>query len=107
MDTVKKKIGNKVRRLRQAKGLKQSELAELVGVEDKTISRIEVGGNYPSLDLLVRMSTALECDLTEFVNINDRIVDSLNEISMSDIEIVKKFVSVIEKKIKQLKNTLK
>ena len=98
MDTVKKKIGNNVRRLRQAKGLKQSELAELVGVEDKTISRIEVGGNYPSLDLLVRMSTALECDLTEFVNINDRIVDSLNEISMSDIEIVKKFVSVIEKK---------
>ncbi len=107
MDTVKKKIGNNVRRLRQAKGLKQSELAELVGVEDKTISRIEVGGNYPSLDLLVRMSTALECDLTEFVNINDRIVDSLNEISMSDIEIVKKFVSVIEKKIKQLKNTSK
>lgn len=99
MDTVKKKIGNNVRRLRQAKGLKQSELAELVGVEDKTISRIEVGGNYPSLDLLVRMSTALECDLTEFVNINDRIVDSLNEISMSDIEIVKKFVSVIEKKL--------
>ncbi len=101
MDNVKKKIGNNVKRLRQAKGLKQSELAELVGVEDKTISRIEVGGNYPSLDLLVRMSNALKCDLTEFVNINDNVVDSLNELSKSDIETVKKFISVIEKKLEQ------
>ena len=45
MDNIKKKIGNNLKRLRLENGLKQSELAEIVGVEDKTISRIEVGGN--------------------------------------------------------------
>lgn len=43
MDNIKKKIGNNLKRLRLEKGFKQSELAEIVGVEDKTISRIEVG----------------------------------------------------------------
>ena len=68
MDNIKKKIGNNLKRLRLEKGFKQSELAEIVGVEDKTISRIEVGGNYPSMDLLVRLAEALNCELVDFVN---------------------------------------
>ena len=68
MDSIKKKIGRNVKRLRLSRGLKQSQLAELTGVEDKTISRIEVGGNYPSMDLLVKISNVLEYDLTDFVN---------------------------------------
>ena len=79
MDNIKKKIGNNLKRLRLEKGFKQSELAEIVGVEDKTISRIEVGGNYPSMDLLVRLAEALNCELVDFVNFSDKVVESLNE----------------------------
>lgn len=99
MNNIKKKIGNNVKRLRLAKGLKQSELAELVGVEDKTISRIEVGGNYPSVDLLVRMSKALECELTDFVNFSDKIIESYSELSKEELETVKNFISIITKKL--------
>ena len=98
MDNIKKKIGNNVKRFRLSRGLKQSELAELVGVEDKTISRIEVGGNYPSMDLLVRISNVLNYDLTEFVNFKNSIVDSLCELNKDEIKIIKKFVNLLEQK---------
>ena len=99
MDNVKKKIGNNVKRFRLSRGLKQSELAEMVGVEDKTISRIEVGGNYPSMDLLVRLSDVLKYDLTEFVNFNDAISDSFCELNKDEIKAIKKFVKLIDEKI--------
>ena len=98
MDNVKKKIGNNVKRFRLSRGLKQSELAEMVGVEDKTISRIEVGGNYPSMDLLVRLSAVLKYDLTEFVNFKDAITDSLCELSKDEIKTIKKFIKLVEEK---------
>ena len=98
MNNIKKKIGNNVRRLRRFKGLKQSELAELVGVEDKTISRIEVGGNYPSMDLLVRMAEALDSELTEFVNFSDKVTESLSEFTKEDMKVIKKFISILSKK---------
>lgn len=98
MNNIKKKIGNNVRRLRRLKGLKQSELAELVGVEDKTISRIEVGGNYPSMDLLVRMAEALDSELTEFVNFSDKVTESLSEFTKEDMKVIKKFISILSKK---------
>lgn len=99
MDSIKKKIGNNLKRLRLEKGLKQSELAEIVGVEDKTISRIEVGGNYPSMDLLVRLSEALGCELVDFVNFSDKIIESINELSKEDIKAIEKFVNLIKKKL--------
>ncbi|CDE61513.1 transcriptional regulator XRE family [Fusobacterium sp. CAG:439] len=99
MDTIKKKIGNNLKKLRTKKGLKQSELAELVGVEDKTISRIEVGGNYPSMDLLVRLAEALNCELVDFVNFSDKIIDSINELSKDDLKVLEKFVFLLKDKI--------
>ncbi|MBO6087798.1 helix-turn-helix transcriptional regulator [bacterium] len=98
MDNVKKKLGNNIKRFRLSRGLKQSELAELVGVEDKTISRIEVGGNYPSMDLLVRLSNVLKYDLTEFVNFKDTIIDSLCELNKNEIKTIKKFIKLIDEK---------
>ncbi|MFR1671518.1 MAG: helix-turn-helix domain-containing protein [Candidatus Gastranaerophilaceae bacterium] len=99
MDSIKKKIGNNVRRLRRIKGLKQTELAELVGVEDKTISRIEVGGNYPSVDLLVRMSEALDCELAEFVNFSDKVTECLSELTKEDIKVLKNLIYILGKKL--------
>lgn len=99
MDNIKKKIGNNLKKLRTKKGLKQSELAELVGVEDKTISRIEVGGNYPSMDLLVRLAEALNCELVDFVNFSDKIIDSINELSKDDLKVLEKFVFLLKDKI--------
>lgn len=45
-------LGEKLRRLRKAKGLTQGELAEKVGVDIKTIVRYETGKNSPKVETL-------------------------------------------------------
>ena len=45
-------LGDKLRRLKKAKGLTQGELAEKVGVDIKTIVRYETGKNSPKVETL-------------------------------------------------------
>ena len=51
-----KKIGGFLKELRKEKGLTQEQLAELMYVSDRTVSRWETGSNLPSLDILIRIS---------------------------------------------------
>ncbi len=48
----KKSIGSFIAALRRAKGMTQKELAELLHVSDKTVSRWEVGDGAPDLALI-------------------------------------------------------
>ena len=47
---------NRVRELREAKGLSQGELAEEVDVSRQTINSIEVGRYVPSLPLALKLA---------------------------------------------------
>ena len=46
------KIGGLIRRLRQERGLTQRQLAERMGISDKTVSKWERGMGCPDLSLL-------------------------------------------------------
>jgi transcriptional regulator with XRE-family HTH domain len=48
---------------RQARGLSQKELAELVGTTQSAIARLESGGRPPRIDTLLRIAEALDCEL--------------------------------------------
>ena len=56
-------IAEKVAERRQASGLSQRELAELVGTTQSAIARLERGGRPPRIDTLLRIADALDCDL--------------------------------------------
>ncbi|NCX17423.1 MAG: XRE family transcriptional regulator [Actinobacteria bacterium] len=56
--------------LREERGFSQARLAELAGVDRKTINRIENGHFSPSLDTLTRISVVLKCRLAELVDQN-------------------------------------
>jgi len=45
-------------RLRSKKGLSQQALADIAGIDRKTVNRIECGHFSPSLDTLVRLGGA-------------------------------------------------
>lgn len=49
-----------------AAGLTQEELAELAGVDRKSISRMETGAYSPSLDRVWRVADALQISLADF-----------------------------------------
>ena len=52
-----------LKRYRQAKGLTQGQLAELVGVRRETIMRLEKAQYNPSLKLAVDISRAVEAPI--------------------------------------------
>jgi transcriptional regulator with XRE-family HTH domain len=65
MNTLAERLGHRVARQRWVVGLTQAELAEKVGVQPETISRIETGKRTVSLGLLARLSESLDLELHE------------------------------------------
>ena len=58
------KIGQLIRRLRTEKGLTQTELAELLHVSNKTVSKWECGKGCPELSLFPALSNVLNTDFS-------------------------------------------
>ena len=54
-----------LRRLRESRGLTQKELAEQLGVSDKTVSKWETGRGLPDISLLSPLAEALGVSLSE------------------------------------------
>lgn len=60
-------VAHRLVTLRNERGFSQARLAELAGVDRKTINRIENGHFSPSLDTLTRLSVVLKCKLSDLV----------------------------------------
>ena len=63
-----KKIGVFLKELRKEKELTQEQLAEIVQVSNRTVSRWENGNNMPDLDILIEISDYYEVDLREILD---------------------------------------
>ena len=61
-------IGKFIQEIRKEKGLTQKELAEIVGVSDKTISKWENGNSSPDTSMLLSLSEALEVTVNELLS---------------------------------------
>ena len=58
-------MGVRIKELRRKRGLTQDKLSEMIDIDPKHLSRIEVGGSYPSLETLERISIALKVELKD------------------------------------------
>lgn len=61
----KKLIGLRIKELRKRKGLSQEEVAEKAETSPNYVSRMERGTENPTLDMLIKISEALEVDMWE------------------------------------------
>ena len=66
MDT--KKIGRFLKELRKEKGLTQEQLAEILLVSGRTISRWETGSNMPDLSLLIQIADFYGVEIKDILN---------------------------------------
>ena len=62
---LKLKPKNRMREVRERKGLKQADLAERVGIFQSEISEIETGERKPNIYLAKRIARALEVSVDE------------------------------------------
>jgi transcriptional regulator with XRE-family HTH domain len=57
-------LGRAVREQRLATGLTQNQLAELTGIDQGSLSRLEAGVHVPTIAVLDRIADALQVTLT-------------------------------------------
>lgn len=62
-------FGARLRELREGRGKSQRSLAALTGITYAYISEMERGLKVPSLTTLIRLAVALECEVTELVDV--------------------------------------
>ena len=99
-----KDFGKHLKRLREAKGYSQEKLAELVGLEYQTISRIETGFYFTSFENLQKISKALDLtikDLFDFpenelskAQLQKMIVKDIKSLDTFDLNNVYKMISI-------------
>lgn len=63
-----KKIGTFLRELRKEKGLTQEQLAEVLHVSGRTVSRWETGANMPDLSILIQIAEFYEVEVKEILD---------------------------------------
>ena len=63
-------LGKRIRELRLKKGLSQSELANLCGKERQSYQRVETGNINPTIWYLHHISSALDIDFKEMLDID-------------------------------------
>lgn len=65
-------LGNKIYELRKKKNLTQEDLAILLDISDKSVSKWENGSSNPTIDNLKKLSTILDVSLDELVDIKEK-----------------------------------
>ncbi len=58
--------------MRKKNGLSQEQFAELVGIDPNSVSRIECGVYYPSLETLEKISAALNVEMRDLFIFNNK-----------------------------------
>lgn len=66
---ILKKIAFNIKIERLRKGLTQFQLAEIIDVHEKYIGKVESGKQNITIKTLIKLSQALEADMTKLVDI--------------------------------------
>lgn len=77
--TLKQDLGQRIQKLRKDKKITQEQLAEMVGIDPKNISRIEKGNNYPTAENLTSIAKALNVDIYELFVFNSIPLEQMKE----------------------------
>jgi len=82
--------GNVIAEHRKQQNLTQKELAELLGVTDKAVSKWERGLNFPDISLLEKVASALQISVVELLGIerdsHEEIVSDMTALARKEQE---------------------
>ena len=101
MDLDYSEIGKRIARRRKELGLKQTEVCERAGINDKYLSCIERATSIPSLEVVMRLALALDTTPDEFLTGTVRyesdqwrdVAEMLRTMSPKQLELAQSFLS--------------
>ena len=105
METIKKRLGKRIKDLRIKQNLSQQELAELAKIDQRSLSHIECGDTFPSKSLL-DLSNALQIELKDLFDFDytEVTTDNMLEYINNNIKnLPKETITVIYRLVKSLK----
>ena len=88
------KIGNFLKKLRKEKGITQEQLAEILNVSGRTVSRWENEKSYPDLQMLINISDRFEISLDTLIKEDSKMVKTIDKERV--LGKIKKEKSIIE-----------
>lgn len=103
---LKKCFGARIKELREAKGLNQEQLAELVSMESRQISRIETGRSFTTLENIENIAHALNVEAEELFSFRhkqskDILINKINDFLLNaedeKVELIYKLVEAVVK----------
>lgn len=104
MGDLRKKLGKRIQELRNLRSITQAHLAEQIGIDTTSLSKIETGRNYPSSDNLEKIAAVLKTTPCELYNFNgDETTQELIDEITKDIN----FIKNDKLKLKIIKKTVK
>lgn len=93
-------VGNEIKKARKSKNLSQFQLAELTGIDEKQIYRIESGFTSPKLENFVKIASVLDLNIKFFntIDIEERpyVKDIINLLNESTEDKLKVYYNVLK-----------
>lgn len=79
-DSLKRLVGNNVRRIRKEAGYRQGQFAKMIGVTSTTLSKMENGESDIKIGLLDDMAKKLNRPIQEFLFNSETVILSKDEL---------------------------
>lgn len=101
MGEISKKLGLRIKELRENRGLTQFKLAELLDMEASNLSKIERGVQIPKEESLLKLTQALGVhvkdlfDYEHFANKKTLLNNINNILEQADLETIQKFYKIL------------
>ncbi len=85
MSTLSVQVGKRIKELREARNIKQVELADLIDMEATNLSKLEKGVHLPKEDNLKKITTALNVDIKDLFDFGhlktkEELLNDINEV---------------------------
>lgn len=86
MGELSKKVGRRVKQIREANNIKQYELAETLGMEPSNLTRIESGLQLPKEENLLKIAEILKVDVKDLFDFSKE--ESIDDIKNKTIRLI-------------------
>jgi len=96
---VKEILARNLKKHRKRLGITQPQLAEKAGLSTNYLGMIEVARNFPTADVLERLSGALGIKSNELFSVSDSPERALEQLQQSILDIIEKKLDTLDQTI--------